>query len=155
MDLNETWETIQMYTKTKIKVKEKGYYCCSTFHIHIRVFNHENRIGGIIVSMLTLSTVDRGFESRSAQTKDYKIGICSFSAKHAALRRMSKDGFSRNQITCPCGATCLPTHCCFSELALWKYNSVCWSSTKWTSSSSHWKLTCSRHNIAEKLLNWR
>jgi hypothetical protein len=26
---------------------------------------------------------------------------------------------------------------------------VCWSSTKWTSSSSHWKLTCSRHHIAE------
>jgi len=25
----------------------------------------------------------------------------------------------------------------------------CWSSTKWASSSSHWKLTCSRHDIAE------
>jgi len=34
-------------------------------------------------------------------------------------------------------------------------NSACWSSTKRTSSSSHWKLTCSRHDIAEKLLNWR
>jgi hypothetical protein len=27
----------------------------------------------------------------------------------------------------------------------------CWCSTQWTSSSSHWKLTCSRHDIAEKL----
>ena len=36
-------------------------------------------------------------ERRSGQTKDYKIGICCFSAKHAALRRKSKDGLSRNQ----------------------------------------------------------
>ena len=34
---------------------------------------------------------DRGFESRSGQTKDYKISICCFFAKHAALRRKSKD----------------------------------------------------------------
>jgi hypothetical protein len=33
---------------------------------------------------------------RSA-TKDYKIGICCFSAKHAALRRKSKDWLARNQ----------------------------------------------------------
>jgi len=31
------------------------------------------------------------------QTKDYEIGICSFSAKHAALRRKSKDWLARNQ----------------------------------------------------------
>jgi plastocyanin domain-containing protein len=31
------------------------------------------------------ATVDRGFEPRSVQTKDYTIGICFFSAKHAAL----------------------------------------------------------------------
>jgi hypothetical protein len=36
-------------------------------------------------------------ERRSGQTKDYKIGICCFSAKHAALRRKSKDGLARNQ----------------------------------------------------------
>jgi hypothetical protein len=43
------------------------------------------------------SAVDRGFESRSGQTKDYKIGICCFSAKHAALRRKSKDWLAQNQ----------------------------------------------------------
>jgi len=32
-----------------------------------------------------------------AETKDYKIGICCFSAKHAALRRKSKDWLARNQ----------------------------------------------------------
>jgi hypothetical protein len=35
--------------------------------------------------------VGRGFVPRSAQTKDYKIGMFCFSAKHAALRRKSKD----------------------------------------------------------------
>ena len=49
-----------------------------------------DRISGIMVSMFTSSVVDRGFEPRSGQTKDYKIGICCFSAKHAALRRKSK-----------------------------------------------------------------
>jgi hypothetical protein len=29
---------------------------------------------------------DHGFETQSGQTKDYNIGICCFSAKHAALR---------------------------------------------------------------------
>jgi hypothetical protein len=46
-----------------------------------------NRIGGIMVSMLGSSGVDRVFQSRSDQTKDYKIHICCISAKYAALRR--------------------------------------------------------------------
>ena len=50
-----------------------------------------------MVSMLTSSVVYRGFEPRSGQTKDYKIGICCFSDKHAALRRKSKDWLAWNQ----------------------------------------------------------
>ena len=50
-----------------------------------------------MVSMLALSTVDRGFEPWSGHTKDYKIGICCFSTKHAALRRKSKDWSAQNQ----------------------------------------------------------
>ena len=57
----------------------------------------QNRIGGVMVSVLASSVVERGFESRSGQTKDYKIGMCCFSAKHAALRRKSKDWSARNQ----------------------------------------------------------
>ena len=49
-----------------------------------------------MVNVLFSTAVDRGFEPRSGQTKDYKIGICCFSAKHAALRRQSKDWLSRN-----------------------------------------------------------
>jgi hypothetical protein len=44
-----------------------------------------NSIGGVMVSMLASSAVDRGYEPRSGQTKDYEICICCFSAKHAAL----------------------------------------------------------------------
>jgi hypothetical protein len=43
-----------------------------------------------MVDVLTSSVVDHGFESRSSQTKDYEIGICCFSAKHAALGRKSR-----------------------------------------------------------------
>jgi hypothetical protein len=50
-----------------------------------------------MVSVLASSAVDRGFETWSGQTKDYKIGICCLSAKHAALRRKSKDWLARNQ----------------------------------------------------------
>ena len=56
-----------------------------------------NRIGSVMVSRLALSVVDRGFEPRLSQTKDYKIGICCISAKHAALKRKSKYWFARNQ----------------------------------------------------------
>jgi hypothetical protein len=39
-----------------------------------------------MVVVLASSAVDRGFESRSGQIKNYKIGICCFSTKHAVLR---------------------------------------------------------------------
>jgi hypothetical protein len=50
-----------------------------------------------MVSVLVSSAVDRGFEPRTGETKDYKIGICCFFAKHAALRRKSKDWLVRHQ----------------------------------------------------------
>jgi hypothetical protein len=39
-----------------------------------------------MVSVLVSSAVNCGFESRSGQTKDYKIGMCW----HAELRRKSR-----------------------------------------------------------------
>ena len=50
-----------------------------------------------MVSVLASCVVDSGFEPRSGQTKDYKIGICCFSAKHTALKRRSKDRLTQNQ----------------------------------------------------------
>jgi hypothetical protein len=46
-----------------------------------------NRTGGVMVNVLASNVVDCVFESRSGQIKDYKIGICSNSAKHITLRR--------------------------------------------------------------------
>jgi hypothetical protein len=50
-----------------------------------------NRIVGVMVTVLTSSAVDREFDIRSGQAKDYKIGIYCFSANHTALRRKMKD----------------------------------------------------------------
>ena len=43
------------------------------------------------------SNKNHGFEPTSGQTKDYKIGIYNFSAKHAALRSKSKDWLAQKQ----------------------------------------------------------
>lgn len=51
---------------------------------------HNHTIGEM-VSVLVSSVVDCGFEFRSGQTEDYKIVICCFSVKHAALRIKGKD----------------------------------------------------------------
>jgi hypothetical protein len=53
-------------------------------------------IGGVMVSVLSSNAVDRGFKAPD-QTKDYKIDICCFFAKHAALRRKNKDWLARNR----------------------------------------------------------
>jgi hypothetical protein len=84
----------------------------------------------------------------------YDIGIWFFYAKHTKLRRKSKYWLARNR----------------DNVSEWVYMSICgllfqwastkipikgnrcWYSTKRTSSSSHWKLTHSYHDIAEKLL---
>ena len=54
----------------------------------------KNRIGDVMANVLASSAVDRGFEPQSDQTKNYKIGICCFSAKHTALRSYTKDSES-------------------------------------------------------------
>ena len=54
----------------------------------------------LLLVMVLLSNIClgcRGFEPRSGQTKDYNIGIWCFCAKHATLRRKSKDLSARNQ----------------------------------------------------------
>ena len=49
-----------------------------------------------MVSVPVSNAVDCEFVHRSSQTKDYKIGICCFSAKQATLRRKSRDWLARN-----------------------------------------------------------
>ena len=74
------------------------------------------RIGGVMVRVCALSVVDCGFEPRSGQSKDYKIGTYCFSTKHAALKRKSKDWKLGIRIMCQSGVTCLSAD--FRELAL-------------------------------------
>ena len=58
---------------------------------------NETAIRGVLFSVLTSCAIDRGFELNLGQTNDYKIGICCFSAKHAALRRNNKHWLGREQ----------------------------------------------------------
>ena len=57
---------------------------------------HSLKKRDVLVSMLATSEVDRGFEPRSGQTKDYKIVIRCFSDNHAALRSKNKGSLARN-----------------------------------------------------------
>ena len=58
-----------------------------------------NRVGGVMVRILASRAVCHGFELRSSQTKDYKISICCFTAKQAALRSKSKDWLAQNNVS--------------------------------------------------------
>ena len=49
-----------------------------------------------MVWILASSLLDHGFKARSCHTKDYKVNICCFSAKHPALRGKSKDWCAQN-----------------------------------------------------------
>jgi hypothetical protein len=53
----------------------------------------------VMVIVLAWRAVDRGFEHRPGQIKDYKIDISCFSSKPAVFRRKSKDWLVRNQDT--------------------------------------------------------
>jgi uncharacterized protein YaeQ len=63
----------------------------------LQILEKHNRISGVMVSVLASSALDHWLEPQLGQTKDYKIGICCFSGKHAALRRKSKDWLAQNQ----------------------------------------------------------
>ena len=52
----------------------------------------QNSIGvQIMFNQIALSMVDREFEPRSGQTKNYKIDICCLSTKNVALNSKNKD----------------------------------------------------------------
>ena len=63
-----------------IIINLKYMFVDSYLFVYILTILKNNRIGGVMVSVLVSSAVDRGFESRSGQIKDYKIGIYCFSA---------------------------------------------------------------------------
>jgi hypothetical protein len=50
-----------------------------------------------MVGVLVSSVVHRGFDPRSGQNTDYKIGMCCFCTKHVVLMRTSKDWLAQKQ----------------------------------------------------------
>ena len=94
---------------TCTKPEKNGHTCVQSVWICPQF--PTDRIDGVMVGVLASSSLDRGFESRSGQTKDNKIGTCCFSAKLAALWRKNKDWLVSE-------ATCVSANCCFSVLAL-------------------------------------
>ena len=79
--------------------------------INIQLLFLPNRSGGVMVSVLASSAVDRGFicgvmfsvlassvvDRGFGQTNDYKIDNCCFSAKHITLRCKSKNSLVQSQ----------------------------------------------------------
>ena len=71
----------------------------------------------MVSSVLVSSAVDRGFEPRSEETKDYKHFIGCFSAEHTVLRRKNTDWLARNRdIVSVWSIVYIYVDCCFSEL---------------------------------------
>jgi len=66
-------------------IREKHQWFIETCDFSTKYLHYEKKV-------LTVR-----FEPRSGRTKDYKIGICCFSAKLAAIRRKSKDWLDWNQ----------------------------------------------------------
>jgi hypothetical protein len=102
--------------------------------------------------MLSLSEVDRG--STPVKTKDYRIGICCFSAKHTALRSKSKDWLTQIQ----------------DNVSKWSKMSIHGMLFKWANTIKiqlsmliyykadiiiiSLKVNCYHYDIAEILLTW-
>ena len=62
--------------------------------------------------------VDRGFEPRSGQTKDWNLYCFYFPQSTQHLGEKAKTCWLGNRIMCPTVATCLSADYCFSDLAL-------------------------------------
>jgi hypothetical protein len=50
-----------------------------------------NHLGGVMISVLVSNEVECRFNPRPGEAKNYEIGFCSFSTKHAASRSKMKD----------------------------------------------------------------
>jgi hypothetical protein len=105
------------------------------FKIFIVKNIHENKthIGGVMVRMLL--SEDRGFELRSGQSREYKIGIGCFSAKHTTLKGNGKYLLSRNQDNMSEWSDMSTHKSVVSVCYHYKNPTPCWSCTNRISSS--------------------
>ena len=108
-----------------------------------------------MVNLIVSSVWDRVRASFGSNQWLWNWYVLGFYGKARSTKQIrAKTSWLGISIMCPSGATCLSVGCGFSELAMWKSNSACWSIIKRTSSSHDQNVTCSRHHIAEKLLIW-
>ena len=90
--------------------KSQELFCWCFVECHQKlaydISSEYNCIGGVMVSVLASNAVDRGFEPRLGQTKDYTIDCVAspLSTQHYGER--AKTGWLG--IMGPSGATCLP-----------------------------------------------
>jgi hypothetical protein len=68
--------------------------------------NENNCIGGLMFSMLASCVEDCGLKPQSGQPKDFKISMCCFPDKHAALEG-AKTGCLWIRTMCQSEVTCL------------------------------------------------
>jgi hypothetical protein len=78
------------------------YFRVSAWFIKMLIFVADKRWWPTLPTFISCYVYTKSLDLRwvqpqSGQTKDYKIGICCFSAKHAALRSKKKDWLARNQ----------------------------------------------------------
>jgi hypothetical protein len=74
------------------------FYCPSIYYLKTKMNPKQFRVTWYLYKQWEASSaIDCGYEPRSGQTKECKIGICCFSTKNASLRRKSKDWLARNQ----------------------------------------------------------
>jgi hypothetical protein len=92
---------------------------------------------------------------RSGHSKDSKIGMCCFSAKHAALSRESKDLLPRNQNNVSEWSDMFIRGLLFQLASTITIQLSVLVQNKVDFIIISLKLTCSCHDIVEKLLNWR
>ena len=86
--VNSVQFTIHLLISNCIRINTT-YISLSTLNFLVSILNVfivTYRIGGVLVNVLAQSAVDREFEPRSGQKKDYANVICYFSANYAALR---------------------------------------------------------------------
>ena len=71
----------------------------------------ELHLNDVMISVLASSAVNRGFETRSDQTRAIQLIFVAFLIR-------AKTGWLGIRIMCPSRTTCLSADCCFSKLAL-------------------------------------
>ena len=123
-----------------------------TFRKASKTYLH--RIGSVIASVIASRTVNRWFEARLGQTKENKIGICWFSAKHTPLRRNIKDLMDRNQDNVSEWGDISIRRLLFQRASTIQIQLSVLIQYKADLIIISLKLTCSRHDIAGKLLSW-